>query len=59
MRCCRKSNTLRALLGAGLMMSGGHAWAQSPPTPVRPHAGLLRYPSVSAKQIVFVYANKL
>ena len=34
-------------------------WAQPAPAPVRPHAGLLRYPSVSAKQIVFVYANKL
>ena len=40
-------------------MSSVSLWAQPVPAPARPHAGLLRYPSVSAKQIVFVYANKL
>ena len=46
-------------MGAGLMLSSVSLWAQPAPAPARPHAGLLRYPSVSAKQIVFVYANKL
>jgi tricorn protease len=49
----------RMLLGAGLLMTSVSLWAQPAPAPARPHAGLLRYPSVSAKQIVFVYANKL
>ena len=34
-------------------------FAQQAPKPVKIHAGMLRYPCISAKQIVFVYANKL
>lgn len=43
----------------GLVLSPLAAHPQAAPAPAHPHAGLLRYPSVSAKQIVFVYANKL
>ncbi len=47
------------LLSASLLLSPLTLWAQPAPQTVKVHAGMLRYPSVSAKQIVFVYANKL
>lgn len=49
-----------ALLPLGVALwSPLPARAQAVPAATRPHAGMLRYPNVSANQIVFVYANKL
>ena len=49
----------RWLFSASLLLSPLTLWAQPAQPPVKIHAGMLRYPSVSAKQIVFVYAGKL
>lgn len=36
-----------------------NALSAQPPASVKPHAGMLRFPAVSAHQIAFVYANHL
>jgi tricorn protease len=47
------------LVAGALLISARTAPAQPVPENVRPHAGMLRYPAISAKQIVFVYADQL
>src|SRR5579871_1123924 len=47
------------LLGSMLLLTARIMAAQPAPDTIKPHAGMLRYPAISAKQIVFVYAGQL
>jgi tricorn protease len=48
------------LLCGSLMILFAHPLAAQPaPGDIKPHAGMLRYPAISARQIAFVYAGKL
>jgi tricorn protease len=50
---------IRWLPAATFLLCLGVALRAQPADGVQPHAGMLRYPDVSATQIIFVYANKL
>src|SRR2546421_729400 len=54
----RSAVTAMSLTVAGWILAVSIVWAQQP-AGLRPHAGMLRYPDVSATQIIFMYANNL
>lgn len=59
-RLCRSViHSLESCLGAAAVFLTLCAQAQPQAALVKPHAGMLRFPAISGRQIVFVYANKL
>src|SRR5262245_29366918 len=62
-RCTRSSSSRISLTwlcaAGGLAALGALGVTQGAAAQVKPHAGMLRFPDVSATSIVFVYANDL
>jgi tricorn protease len=56
MRLCTATVAVSAAIG---VLSSCAVFAQQAADAAKVHAGMLRYPCVSAKEIAFVYANKL